>query len=323
MKYDDKKITLRTMSLRVIACTTFVVIFYLIGIPNILLAESENETTENRMLFGRYKEVSGKININVICEFGIEQWIDNKKDDDYLQVWNLYIASNNYTILDANLSISEYGLYDKDSVLVRKYWTDTVNKLLTIEELYFKNGTLRFEFKYSEIEDPVSVNIRFIADNGFLYLTKFKALSTTSRYSTTDMSTELIIKEYKIPEYTYIKNVPVKMTGYKTIEQKAIDEMFSSFSDNDKAVFKKLAIYVTSEGFWSEAEKRIEKLFPDYTLEDIDSGKIQLEDAEITKLFDLFTEAIHEYCVKEGMSKEAIAQTTKQLDLNKILQQAK
>ncbi len=171
MKYNDIKITLRTMSLRVIVCTTFLVVFYWIGFPNLLFAESENETTENKMLFGFYKEVSGEIDLNVLCNIGIEQWEDNIKSENIVHVWEITLSNDTNTDFYMDLHVERYALLGNDTSIVNSFEVNTINKLLTIDKLDFEEGIFRFRFKFTETSnDVVFVNIRFITENNILYL---------------------------------------------------------------------------------------------------------------------------------------------------------
>ena len=155
MKYNDIKITLRTMSLRVIVCTTFLVVFYWVGFPNLLFAESENETTENKMLFGFYKEVSGKIDLNVLCNIGIEQWEDNKKSENIVHVWEITLSNDTNTDFYVDLHVERYALLGNDTSIVNSFEVNTINKLLTIDKLDFEEGIFRFRFKFTETSNDV------------------------------------------------------------------------------------------------------------------------------------------------------------------------
>jgi hypothetical protein len=292
--------------------TTFLIaIIISIGLESVV---NGNNDEANRLYFGHYNEESGEVNIS--CDFGIEQWENNKKVDDALfYVWHFTLSNsmglggveNPYV----SLTIDKFGTFyeDEDGVMIEQLDINTSNKLLTIENFDLGKGILRFKFKFSEIFnaiEPTIVNIKFIVEEGIMYLTKFKAICS---YTTTPTE-ELVNIEYKIPEYTYFKNISVKLNGFKTIEQRKYDEMLSSFSKDDKAVFEKLMKYLTSASYKSEVENRLKKVFPDYTLEDIDSGKVKLNDTEMAEIPNTMNEIIHEYCVNEGMSKKATTQVS-------------
>ncbi len=298
---------LKAMSLKIIICTIIILVSYLIGIPDIVFAESENKTAGNRMQIGRYKKNSEKTKLYVTCSLGIEHWEDNKRIDGVFYVWRI-LLHNDDTEIYMSLNIEKYiSMEDEGLLMASNFNPTTINKLLAVDKIDFEEGILRFRFRLvEESEDIVYVNMRFIIDDAYMYLTKFKALNTI----TTVTIDELITIEYKIPEYTYVRNVPIKLNGFKTIEQKKYDDMLSTFSENEKTIFENVIKYYSSESYMSELEMRIKKIFPDYTLEDIDSGKVKLNDTELAKIPDTMKEIIYEYCVKEGMSKEATTQVT-------------
>ena len=256
-----------------------------------------NKTTENRIYFGSYKEDSGKININASGILGIEQWEGDKKTEDVFHVWNITLSNDN-TELYMNLEINRFFIISFIP-WVDYFKVNTINRLLTIDQFDPEKGILRFRFKFSEIDkDGVSVNMRLIFEDGWVYITKFKALGNM-----TNLSNVLKSIEFRIPEYTYIKNFPVKLYGFKSIEQKKYDELISTFSENDMAVFKKVGEYVYSESFMSELLK---EMFPA-----IDQNKPGiLKDTELAIIQGAIEEKFFLYCVKEGMSKKALTQLT-------------
>jgi len=174
--------------------------------------------------------------------FGIEQWENGKKSTFRVQQWDL-----------SCLSPSEGG---KTSCSLTRTvfdnWAGLGTAVVQSHNHYVEDGTLlvrNADWKKGQLdlavmlpnlgksEEPVEVAIRLAYENDSIYLDSFKAFGIHREV----FGDSVVSLEYRIPEYDYTMQVPVKVRGMKSEETRKSDELFRSLSLSDAALWRTLA----------------------------------------------------------------------------------
>ena len=160
------------------------------------------------------KNSAGQYMLNF--DFGIEQYEDGKRTEHRLQNWYLLcnypapaaFGGSGKTYCRLNRTVYDRIIPDETTVTQEFHSEQTGN--LQIFDMEWKAGKLDFTIIYAE-GDRTEVMIRMSQDDRSFFLDSFKAL-TAARGLLSDKLTSV---EYRIPEYTYTIDMPIRMRGLK------------------------------------------------------------------------------------------------------------
>ena len=96
----------------------------------------------------------------------------------------------------------------------------------------WKNGKLDFTITFTD-GNKTEVMIRFEEGNGILYMDSFKALGVARGFLSDSMSAI----EYRIPEYSYTLDMPIRFNGLKSEGDKKRLEFENSLSAADRSIW--------------------------------------------------------------------------------------
>jgi len=173
------------------------------------------------------------------CHFGLELWEEGKKSDRIFQQWDLecILASDkpvSCTLKRTYVIIPGEG----HGGFISIHNHSTENGTLKFQVFDWKNGLLDFFVIYPK-GDRMPVLIRLKPSSelpNYFEVETFQAKDVAKTF----FSQELVAQEWRIPEYTYTLNVPIRLEGKKSEFQKVKDELMSSLSPKDKQVFDSL-----------------------------------------------------------------------------------
>jgi hypothetical protein len=170
-------------------------------------------------------------------DFGIEQWEQGKLTSHRVQQWFLQCSYPDpvtsqpstscwlyRTVIDRALTASSGDIISQQ----RHYSSDGTLKLLNIR---WPNA-LDFTVVNTD-RSTIEVMLRLTKKENNLYLDSFKATGIARGV----FSNSLTAIDFKIPKYTYTLNVPVKMNGLRTREEKDWDDLLATMSNEDQKIW--------------------------------------------------------------------------------------
>lgn len=200
-------------------------------------------------------------------DFGIEHWEGSKKSETQRQLWHLSCehppyfgqGQDTHCSLERTTMLHWDQTYFKTVITIHKH--DSDDGTLEIQKADWERGILKFAIVYAD-QTKTEVDIRMRYDGNLIYLDSFKAFAIAKGLFA---DSEMAIIEYKIPEYSYILDVRVRMRGFKTEGQKNLEELISLLSDKDRAIWNALKADILD--FPSKEE--VSQAIPDYGNRDL------------------------------------------------------
>ena len=235
---------------------------------------------------------------------GIEQWEDQKRSTHRYQQWTLScsylesITNRDQTYCSLERMVLDDHRPTSPGVVVSTHNHSTLDGTLQILRADWNDGKLDFNFTYTD-GSTAEVLIRMKYRGDIIYLESFKALGVARGI----FSDSMVTIEYKIPEYTYILNVPIEMRGLKSEEDKKWDDMVKTLKKEDQQALDKLDKCKSMDTILSDKE-RLNKIFPDY--EKIDKGQKEPTLEEIKKINEMILEEFSKCIADTGISKEGL-----------------
>jgi len=170
--------------------------------------------------------------------FGIERWENGKRSEKSYELWNLNCSSHNivskkptsWCSLDQNF----FWLHREDAVITFSHNFDSSEGTLRLIHTDWENGVLDLDIVHGD-KSVTTVKIRMVLKDEIIYLRSFSAFAIRRGLSPDSPITPL---EFRIPDYTYIVNVPVKMRGFRSEKEKKWDDILSSLSQQDQEAWE-------------------------------------------------------------------------------------
>ncbi|MDA1304862.1 MAG: hypothetical protein O2999_11285 [Nitrospirae bacterium] len=175
---------------------------------------------------------------NLTFNFGVEQWENDKRAEKMNERWllqcvypdNLAKNVSTWCHLDRT-KFMQFG----DEVFASShdhYVSDGTLKLMDVD---WERGILDLSVVHKD-KTTTEVKIRMTIQNQSIYLDSFEAFAI-SRGLFPDSPMTVI--EFRIPKYTYTLNVPIKMLGLRSEEDKKLEDMVASLSQQDQKAWEK------------------------------------------------------------------------------------
>lgn len=197
--------------------------------------------------------------------FGIEQYENNKKADFRLQNWilncsypNEYAERPDKTYCYLNRTVYDRILTEDIGTTVTEHFHSEADRNLHLQPVDWTNGKLDFTIRFTD-GNTTEVMIRLKELGGILYMDSFKALGVARGFWSDSMSA----LEYRIPEYTYTLNLPIRFNGIKSEDDKRREEFENSLSASDRAIWLAKAETLFREPT-EEEEHELLKTIPGY-----------------------------------------------------------
>ncbi len=237
-------------------------------------------------------------------EFGIEQLEEAKASSLQLQQWGLsceYPSSRpdethcslRRTVIDRWGEVGEAAV----DTIISEHQHDSYDDTLNLTHVDWQEGRLDFNVILTD-RNTIEVTVLLSFDDKWIYLKDFKAIGVARGISSDTMSA----LEYRIPEYSYTLDVPVRMKGMRSEGQKNLEDMLQSLSQEDRMIWERSQ----EEGELGtlldtvELEPKLRELFPDY--DEIKAGERDLSPEEERRLEVLFFEEAKAFFGKQGFS---------------------
>lgn len=168
--------------------------------------------------------------------FGVDQWENGIRSEKLFEQWHLNCSYpdslTKKLITFCSLDRDKFLIFEGEAILNRQE-SNSIDGTLRLINVDWERGVLDFTFVHKD-KTTTSVQIRFARRGKSIYLRSFKALAV-ARGVFSDTFTTI---EYRIPEYTYTRNIPMKMRGIKSELDKNRDDLISSLSQADQEAWK-------------------------------------------------------------------------------------
>jgi len=176
--------------------------------------------------------------------FGIEQWEDGKKSTFRTQQWDLSCNSPSEFTEGGKTSCSlTRTVFDNwpglGTAIVQSHNHYVEDGTLRIRNADWRNGRLDLAVilpNLGKSEEPIEVAIRLAYERDSIYLDSFKAFGIHREV----FGDSVVALEYRIPEYDYTMQLPVKIRGMKSEETRKRDELFRSLSAKDAELWRQV-----------------------------------------------------------------------------------
>jgi hypothetical protein len=175
----------------------------------------------------------------LFCRLGLELWVEGSKDEDRFEQWDLSCLSLARQQPDCFLWRTDFDA--RGSVSIREHTTRDGS--LKLWRLDWAEGVISFGFAdnpHNPQAGRFSVVMRLKPSAGGLMrdVEAFQAKATERAVAIPGVSPEEILSvEFRLPEYSYVKNVPIMILGResrgKEAWQKAYDDLRARLSAAD------------------------------------------------------------------------------------------
>jgi len=250
--------------------------------------------------------------------FGIEQFEGERRTTHRFQLWDISCHYPPYawdgqppnethcsvtrTVLDRSGEDSGFGtMIGQHS----HYASDGTLKLTHVD---WNAGELDLQLTLTD-KTTIEVMLRVQYQDTDIYLKDFKAIGIARGMFSDTM--EAI--EYRIPEYSYTLDIPVQMKGLKSEDDRKLDEMLQSLTEEDRSIWEKMQREGAFPSDSVDIESRMKELVPDY--EDIEGGKRDFSPEELRMLGVVMLENFEKGFEAQGFSEDGLK---KILDLMKV-----
>ncbi len=164
--------------------------------------------------------------------FGIEQWENGERHEEMNEQWLVKchfpsIFTKKPTTY-CSLDRTKFWLL-KDDALATSLKYESIEETLKLIHADWESGVLDFSIVHKD-KTTTEVKIRMIIEEKSIYLSSFQAYTIARGV----FSDSLAPIEFRIPQYTYTLNVPIKMRGLRSEEEKKMDDLLSSLSQQDQ-----------------------------------------------------------------------------------------
>lgn len=194
------------------------------------------------------------------CNLGLELWEEGKKSETMFQLWELHcfegVGHKTECTLERTqiVASSEYGGF----TTIHRHSTSEGS--LKVWELDLPNGKLSFDVVYPRGERmPVLIQLKKPVVKGSSYhIETFQAKDVVR---TTFPVSAVVSTEWRIPEYSYTRNVPIALLGRKDADEKERDDLMKRLSTTDRQAWERsessCVYYPSPNWFDQEPLKRL------------------------------------------------------------------
>lgn len=211
-----------------------------------------------RQIGTRHKAGEGYIQ----AELGIEQWESGQRQTHQYQTWRIHCAERNPLSPKAPWCSVERVVIDNRGAphVLRGFRHDSADQSLRLKRFDWVDGILDFVLvSGAGISTDVVIRFSEYLEN-YYKLDSFRAISVYR----SDITNNLETIEYRIPQYTYLLNVPVVMTGMNDAGLKEWDELYREMSSADKDAWNSLragwSLGKAGEKAWKDLQMRFPAL---------------------------------------------------------------
>ena len=208
-----------------------VVVFTLVFLPILAKAQRMNQP--------RIGSKSTDGHYSLTFNFGIEQYEDNKKSDFRLQNWALDCSypDKNSGRPDKTVCFLKRTVYDRlftedIGTTISEHLHSESDGNLQVRPVDWSHGKLDFTIEFTD-GNTAEVMVRWKELDDTFYMNSFKAIGVARGRFSDSMSSI----EYRIPEYTYTLEMPIRFNGLKSEEDKKRLEFENSLSLGDRKIW--------------------------------------------------------------------------------------
>ena len=174
---------------------------------------------------------------SLTCNLGLELWEEGKKSERIFQSWHLTcgeVARQPWCSLERTqfLLLGEAGI----SVAVHRHSTSDGG--LKLWRLDWAKGELSFDVIYQRGERmPVVIRLKPVSEKfpSFLAVKSFEAKDVVRT-----LVGPVVSQELRLPEHSYMLNVPIPLHGRESSDAKARDDLTQKLSAADRQVFDRI-----------------------------------------------------------------------------------
>jgi hypothetical protein len=194
----------------------------------------------------------------VFCRLGLELWVEGRKGEDLFEQWDLSCRSLARQQPDCFLWRTDF--YPRGSVSIREY--STRDGSLTLWRLDWAEGVISFDFAdipHNPQAGRFSVVMRLKPSVGGLMrdVEAFQA-KATERLAVPGVAEEVLSVEFRLPEYSYVKNVPILILGRKSRSEEARQKFYDDLKARLSAADWQVAS-VAMARCWEQLEGEIQR----------------------------------------------------------------
>jgi len=257
---------------------------------------------------GFYKGKGGSAEYHLTFNFGIEQWENNKQSTNQYQKWFLRASfpqpATKKRTTRCSLERLVITMWPETSLgtVISQHNHYQEDGTLKLQRVDWEKGILDFSIALADLS-TIEIALRMGLKNDRIYLKSFNAIGI-ARGMFSDTMTAI---EYKIPKYTYTLDVPVKMTGLRSENDKKWDDMIGTLSEEDQIAWEKSK----AEGAKcvdKEFDGNLKKIIPDSETRETD---LTLE--EKAKLEAAFFEQFNKCLSKSSISRDGQAKIANEI----------
>ena len=243
-------------------------------------------------------------------DFGIEQWEGSKRTTRRHQVWKLkcsfppYFPPPNQTECDLERTVVDrWNLQSEEKWIIAVKKHATHDGTLKIKKIDWAKGILGFTVISEDLGlGETEVLIRMKYERNYIYLDSFKAFAV-ARGLIGDSLTSI---EYRIPEYEYTLELPLRMKGFKSAFRKRLDDVIDSLDDRDRRIWSKLE--AGSQLLEFPDTETLRKILPN--ADQIDKGEQEIAPEDWKRLVEFVLGTDRERFLNAGMSDDAVKKLT-------------
>ena len=258
---------------------------------------------------GFVKETESGVEYSLIFNFGLEQWENKKRSENLFHQWYLSCTYPD----SVTRQLTTWCSIETDT-----FWISGEETIVHKENLYTSNGTLKLisvdwergvlDFSMMhENKTTTEVKIRMIIKDKFIYLNSFEAFAIARGV----FSDSLSPIEFRIPQYTYSLDMPIKIRGLRSENDKKWDDLFSSLSNADQQAWTNFKGNDLKQcKLFSDRRDQTEDQIMQQTVPNWEQRKIEIEKggdltpAETKGLKEYFSEHLVECFAKSHISLE-------------------
>jgi len=178
---------------------------------------------------------------------------------------------------------------------------NTLDGTLRIDDVDWPRGKLDLTIVYVDRKTSNAM-LRWKYSGDLMYLESF-----IGGYVDADGSGKRTSVEFRIPKYTSVVDVPIRLTGLRAAPLREWDDLVSSLDSADRVTWERIKSEPTNRPNFETANEDVKTAFPDWKA--IDSGKRIMTAEEETRmnrlLKDGFVRAVERWLATTGFSAPA------------------
>ncbi len=149
---------------------------------------------------------------------GIERYVEGKRQNDPFERWDFQCGKDSPNETYCSVERTVFTNWAVLGTVISRELHTTENGTLKLVYVDWEAGELDFQLIFLD-GNTIEVKLRVQYQGGSIYLKDFQAMGIFIMFD------KMEAIEFRIPEYTYTRDIPVGMRGLKSEDDKRREEM--------------------------------------------------------------------------------------------------